>query len=243
MDTADAILAILDSCCDAFTFPMLDNGYVYPCAARMSLFRTSSDWALVIETFGFSPRSALPDTTISTFASRLHARDEPSSYVSREAYERYLSNHPHNESRYVWPIEDGPWIQNELVAPDAGTVLLRSKPIGIPLRGTYSTHGIALDDPNDVHVFEFCRYLASIARDSVLATPAERRVSVPPDLEQILQLEDWHHPNVVDDRERPSRCETFRQLAEVLVTGDPARYRPTDPPNTHWSNWPDGGTL
>jgi hypothetical protein len=32
-------------------------------------------------------------------------------------------------------------------------------------------------------------------------------------------------------------------LAKVLVTGDAAHYKPTKPPNTHWSNWPGGGTC
>jgi hypothetical protein len=50
--------------------------------------------------------------------------------------------------------------------------------------------------------FELCRFLADIAREQVLATPEERRISVLPEMEQILQLEEWHHPNVVDDQER-----------------------------------------
>lgn len=37
--------------------------------------------------------------------------------------------------------------------------------------------------------------------------------------------------------------ETFRMLAEVLETGDTARYRPRRAPNTHWSNWPEAGTF
>ncbi len=71
---AEEILAILDRCCDAFTFPMLDNGYVYLAATRLSLYRSATDWAIVIEVFGFSPRSGLPDTHVQTFASRLHDR-------------------------------------------------------------------------------------------------------------------------------------------------------------------------
>jgi len=35
----EEILSILDDCCDAFTFPMLDNGYVYLAATRLSLYR------------------------------------------------------------------------------------------------------------------------------------------------------------------------------------------------------------
>jgi hypothetical protein len=54
MASAHEILRILDSCCDAYTFPMLDNGYVYLAATRLSLFRSPRDWAMVIEVFGFS---------------------------------------------------------------------------------------------------------------------------------------------------------------------------------------------
>jgi len=61
-----------------------------------------------------------------------------------------------------------------------------------------------------------------------------------PDLPAILQLDEWRHPDLADD-ERPSHTETFRQLAAVLCTGDPAHYAPTEPPNTHWRHWSHGG--
>jgi hypothetical protein len=93
------------------------------------------------------------------------------------------------------------------------------------------------------HTFELCRVLAVTHRDDVLATASERRVSVLPDMQQILQLEAWHHPDVVEDDHRPSNSPTFQQLAKVLVTGDVSHYRPTLEPNTHWENWPEGGTL
>ncbi len=71
----------------AFTFPMLDNGYVYLAATRLSVFRSPEDWALVIEVFGFSPRGGTPDTHIHTYASRLHDRDPPGNYVTLAAHE------------------------------------------------------------------------------------------------------------------------------------------------------------
>jgi hypothetical protein len=104
-------------------------------------------------------------------------------------------------------------------------------------------HGIELEQPPRVQVFELCRFLADVAREQVLATPKERRVSVLPEMGQILQLEEWHHPNVVDEEERPSGSETFQQLARVLATGDVRLYQPSQPPNTHWRNWPEGGRL
>jgi len=242
----EEILSILDGCCDEFRFPMLDNGYVYLAAIRLSLYRSAADWAMAIEVFGFSPRAGLPDTSIQTFASRLHDRDPPEHYVNRQAYESYLANNPHNEYRSVFPVHEGPWQdaeEIEFVAPGASEIVVRDQPIALPSVGDYVRHDIELEEAPRVQVFELCRFLADIAREQVLATLNERRVSILPEMEQILQLEEWHHPNVVDDEERPSGSETFRQLAQVLATGDVKLYQPSLPPNTHWRNWPEGGRL
>src|SRR5262249_26620916 len=34
-------------------FPQLDNGYIYPAAARLHVFRDGERWAIVIETLGY----------------------------------------------------------------------------------------------------------------------------------------------------------------------------------------------
>ena len=242
----EEILSILDRCCEAFRFPMLDNGYVYLAATRLALYRSATDWAMTFEVFGFSPRGGLPDTSIQTFASRLHDRDPPERYVTREAYESYLANNPHNEFRSVFPVHEGPWQDAEemdYVAPGADAVIVRNEAIALPSVADYARHGIELEQAPRAQVFELCRYLADIARERVLATPGERRVSVLPGMGQILQLEEWNHPNVVDEEERPSGSETFQQLARVLALGDAGLYQPSQPPNTHWRNWPEGGRL
>jgi hypothetical protein len=244
--TSGEILSVLDRCCDEFTFPMLDNGYFYLAATRLSLHRSEEDWAMVIECFGYSPREGIPSVHVTTFASRFHDRDPPENYVTREAYENYLRLHPHDEFRSFDPIAEGDWLEPddcELVPAHAAELSLRGLPVALPDRSEYALLGIELEDPGHVRVFELCRYLAAVRREDVLATPAEQRVSVLPEMTKLLQLDEWHHPNVVDETQRPSDSETFRQLAEVLVTGDLGLYGPTEAPNTHWVNWPDGGSL
>lgn len=240
------ILSVLDRCCDSYTFPMLDNGYVYLATTRLSLYRSKVDWAMVIEVFGYSPREGSPSTYIQTFASRLYDRRTVADYVSQEAFEAYLANNPNNEFRSIFPIEEGSWQDaenGEFVDERASEILVRDQAIPLPSMREYARHGIELEHAPRVQVFELCRFLADIAREKVLATPVERRVSIPPELEQVFQLEEWHHPNVVDDEERPSGSETFRQLSQVLATGDVSFYRPSQMSNTHWRNWPEGGRL
>jgi len=117
---AQQILAVLDHCDDNFTFPMLDNGYVYLAATRLSLYRAAEEWAMVIEVFGFSPRSWLPDTAIYTFASTVCNRDIPQLYGPKEV-SNLLAFNPNNDFRPVYPIEEGDWQDPDENIVAAGT--------------------------------------------------------------------------------------------------------------------------
>jgi hypothetical protein len=61
-------------------------------------------------------------------------------------------------------------------------------------------------------------------------------------LPEVLLLNEWYH-NDLANGEMPSENETFQMIAKVLETGNAEFYKPTKEPNTHWKNWPDGGTL
>ena len=243
MDSAETILEILDSAAQAFTFPMMDNGYVYPAATRLSLFRSSEDWALVIELFGFSPRAGLPDLSLITLASRIHRQKARGNFASEAGWDTYLTNHPHDETSITYPVGEGLWIDpdGEETVAESGEVRLRDLTVPLPDPAEYGDVGIELESERPA-IFEFCRYLAAHWRDDVLATPAERRVNVLPEMEQILLLEDWHHPDTCEG-ELPGETGTFRQLAQVLSTGDVSLYHTSEEPNTHWRHWPDAGTL
>jgi len=221
---------------------MLDNGYVYLAATRLSAFGDGKDWALVIEVAGYSPRAGVPDLHVHTYASRLHNRDPESQYVTAEAHQHYLRMNPNNESRFFHPIEDGDWIDIEDVAADATDVILRGTQVRLPSLDDYEGLGIPLSHSRQVRVFELYRYLAATHRSAVLGTDDERLTSVLPGLPELLLLDEWHHPDLVNE-ELPSDTEAFRQLAQLVLAADPSLYAPTEPPNTHWSNWPDGGSL
>ncbi|MER7586406.1 hypothetical protein ABTW72_02530 [Micromonospora sp. NPDC127501] len=86
------------------------------------------------------------------------------------------------------------------------------------------------------------RRLVPDHRELLLADEVELRRRIPADMPEIIRLDQWHHPYLLQDT-LPSQSETFRQLADVLTTGDVGRYAPDMRPNTHWSNWPESGNL
>lgn len=238
--TSEKILETLDSCAEDFTFPVLDNGYVYLAATRMSIFGNESDWAIVIEIFGFSPRSGDPDVQIYTFSSNLYERDSSEKYVSEEAYRNYLENNPFNESRFIYPIDNSDWIDEENLNINE-ICLLRGKEISFPSILDYEKSGIELEEAAPL-TFEFCRYLAENYRELVLCTEKELRVSVLPSMELLLQLDDWEHPDI-SDGELPSSSEDFRQIAKALAKESLESFKASSKKNTQWSNWPEAGAL
>jgi hypothetical protein len=244
MPDRDEILRVLDRGSGKFTFPALDNGYFYLAATRLSLHRSAEDWAIVFETFGSNPRHAAPYVDVTTFASRLNARDAPEKYASREAYQVYMAAHPNDDSRFFYPLDDYDWQdpEHDLVARDAGSINIRGAPQKLPALDEYERHGIELPGRPRVATFELCRYLADVVRDKVLASPTERLVSAIPEMDELLVLDEWNHPDVLGGA-KPSESETFRLLGEVLATGDAGCYRPVLAPNTHWRHWPGGGQL
>ena len=232
--TKDEILQQLDACTRNFTFPMLDNGYIYLADVRLSLFCDQARWAMVIEVVGYNYRAGGHDGIHNC----LHCYGNCLRRPPGTANEDFLS-----------VSEDGldcPTFVNEfdsVVREDARTIRLRDQ--DVPIAFTYdmlTENGIELAEPPEIMAADLLRWLVLEHRELLLATEQELRERIPEDLPLILQLNEWYHPDVVND-ELPSVHETFRMLADVLVTGDSSHYRPTNASNTHWRNWPDSGSL
>ena len=102
--------------------------------------------------------------------------------------------------------------------------------------------GITLLEPPAVDPVAVLRSLLPEHRDRLLASLEELASYNPHRLPLWMRLDEWHHPDLANE-ELPGQTETFQMLADALASGDPARYAPTLPPNTHWRNWPEGGTL
>lgn len=234
MIQADEILAQLDMCNSEYTFPMLDNGYVYPAGTKLTVYRDDRRWAIVIEVIGFNYRGGGHDG----MSNCLHI------------YGNYLPYEPgiRNEN-FIYLTDDANncnTFDNEedfYLNQDCTTFTLREQIL--PLyhnRQLYKDARIEIQDAQRINAFEFLRLLDALHHDKLVATETEIRERIPNNLPKIMELHNWFHPDVVND-ELPSNNETFKQIAKVLETGNIYHYKPTHEPNTNWKNWPDGGTL
>lgn len=236
MVSIEQVLSTLDRAAEAQRFAYLGHPYSYLAAARLHAYSDADRWALVIETAGYNPRAANLVDVLYVYGNCVTS-DGAVAFLSR------VDNLPD-------------------VVDDAGR---RVTAAAVRIRGRAIIAAAAPDE----RPWELVRRLMPEHRDLVLATEEELRAWLPPDLPEVLRLDDWHHtdmtaqpPSPERDRQRrlhqmlaarssnpvpfetyPSDTETYRQLAAVMATGDPHAYQPTMAPNTHWSNWPEAGSL
>ncbi|GAA3584957.1 DUF7003 family protein [Snuella lapsa] len=232
--SAKEILKQLDKCAGEFTFPMLDNGYVYPIHSKLSAYRDEKRWAIIIEVIGFNYRSGGHNgisNCLHIFGNCI--KTEPG---TDNANFLYITDDSTDDLTF-----DEEYLES--LNPRAKTMMLREKEIDINHnRDFYLKKGIKLEDDDKIFVWEFMRGLEPEYNMEFEATEEEIKQRIPYDLPKIMELNEWHHPDCADS-ELPSKNETFKQIAKVLETGRTEFYKPTNKPNNHWKNWPDGGTL
>lgn len=232
--TAQEILDQLDRCAQENSFPMLDNGYVYPVDVHLTAYRDVTRWAIIIQDIGVHNHAWQHDriqNCLSCFGNCL-----------------MLPPGWNNES-FLFPASEGldsPTFADDnvwLIHPEATTIQIRDVRVPIPRdEQFYVQKGIEHELPPQITVIEMIRSLFPEYRHLFLATEREIRQHMPANLPLLLELTAWYHPNLGEE-ELPSQTSTFQMIAKVLETGDAHYYRPRVAPNTHWSNWPDGGSC
>lgn len=228
------ILKQLDRRAKEFDFPILDNGYVYPADTRMSVYAAQRHWAIIVEVLGYNPRAWQTDG----FDDCLYC------------FGNFLVNRSDNKNMYfLFPISDGNsaplFAENEpeFISPLANDLRVRDRLIPITRDPVvYSQNGIILVNPPSLQAFELLRLLSITHRESLLATEDELQGRLNGDIPLLLRLSEWHHPDILSG-EKPSQNETFALIAEAIDKLDSSIYQPLKLPNTHWSNWPGGGSL
>lgn len=230
--SAREILEQLDACAERYEFPMLDNGYVHLAEARLHAFRDAGRWAMVIEVLGANNRADGHegiDNCLHLFGNCLTV--EPGTC----------------DEGFINPTSDGPegptFDEYRTVRREAKTIRIRGEVVEIPSREVLkNSNGEVIWRGRKLEAHQLLRALSVEFRDRLLATEDEIRKFIPSDLPEVLRLEEWFHPDLCEN-EIPSENETFRLLAEMLEAGDTDVFRPTTEPNTHWTHWPQGGTL
>jgi hypothetical protein len=227
----------------------LEHGYFATANSRLTLLGDKRHWAIVFEKSGYANRASEIQLELNYFGSCLRNLEPGGAYHQFNYNSKYI---PLVDVDSLNAIE----AEFETVDISAETVLLRDQEVALPRsleKYEKWVPGIRHRETDEKPDFaDLGRYLAFEYESLCRATYSEISQCLPDGLAVILQLDEWHHksysfytngPDHGVMGSPPSSYETFPMLAEVLVTKDVEKYRPTLKPNSHWRNWPGAGKL
>ncbi len=234
-----------------------EHPYFYTAGTRLTLFADEKRWAIVFEKAGYSTGNNCGEIEFAYFGNCLQnlksgiAGDETTSNMKTVI----LINDTDLEQ-----IDDGEF--EELVSKDKNKIKVRDTLLTIEHdTSTYQAKNIKLHDyDNPKGLIDFpslIRFLDEEYPAVFRATDEELRACLPSDLPKLMQINQWHHkayykhkyknsPNTYAVEEvgtKPSDYETYKMIADVLVSRDTTKWKPTLQPNNDWRNWPKAGYM
>lgn len=246
--TAADVVGFLDRCLKenpTWAFIDLGHPYVYTANSRLTLYANETNWALVSEVSGYDRPAASFLLTVTSFGNRL-VRLPPAGDRNQFTY----------NFEFIPLIENGALhaaVEHFETSATPIEIQVRDRHVQVPANGGTFVPKIGGGPwPRNAKAQDLGRYIAYEYADVCRATDAEKRKHLPNGLPELMIIDQWHHrrwyymhspsdPGPIGDA--PSSYETYRLIAEVLATRDPSRYIPTLKPNSHWSNWPEAGSL
>lgn len=163
--TRDEILAQMDKRAEEFTFPMLDNGYVYPVDVRLSAFRDDQRWSIAVELIGFHYKMGGHDGINNCL------------YLFGNCIERTLGTTSPDFFSFTNDGPGGPTFDDEVgivVRPETRSIRIRETVVPIDLSPeTFAEHGIELEEPPTVLACELLRLVVQKHRDLILLSKSD----------------------------------------------------------------------
>jgi hypothetical protein len=105
--------------------------------------------------------------------------------------------------------------------------------VGIKIRG--------YDNPKKLIAFEdFVRFLNETNPTLISATEQDIRQHIPKDISKLMTIDQFHFVSAYDKTNPPSKQETYKLIAKILLSRDTTNWKPTLKPNNHWTNWESG---
>jgi len=234
-----------------------EHPYFYPAGSRLTLYADEKRWAIVFEKSGYSTGNNCGEIEFAYFGNCLRNLQNkiPGNSTTSNMKHVILINNTDLEK-----VDNGEF--EGLVANDKDKIKVRDTFLSIEHdTSKYLAIGInPRDYDNPKRLFDFystIRYLDEQYPDIFRATDKELRMCLPDDLPKLMQINQWHHktyakykhmtsPTTYEDEEvgtKPSDYETYKMIADVLVSRDTTKWKPTLKPNNDWRNWLKAGHM
>jgi hypothetical protein len=222
--TIPDILHCLDSQSVDEGFPAFSNCNIDMVTARLRGLRNENSWMIMFEQLvnSYPAEGILPILLIDVLG---NCFENKKSWVKESLYPVKIENECEWESK-----------QTEHDNDDLLYLMIREQQITVKYKSIEKHSHWNLG-------FNLLVHLLANHREEMLATEDEIRAIVPSDIQQVILLDNWHHPDVCGWNGRknrhfiPSDAMSMRMIAQVLETENIDFYQPCEEANIDWRFW------
>lgn len=220
----DDILHCLDSQSVDRGFPTFSNCNIDMVTARLRGFRNETSWIIMFEQLVnyYPAEGILPILLIDVLG---NCFENKKSRINESLYPVQIENECEWESKEAEHDND-----------DLLYLMIREQQITVKYKLIEKHSHWNLG-------FNLLVHLLANHREEMLATEDEIRAIVPSDMQQVILLDNWHHPDVCSWNGRknrhfiPSDAMSMRMIAQVLETENIDFYQPREEANINWRFW------
>lgn len=223
----------------------LEHGYCETAGNRIHLYADSTRWVIVFEKSGYQNRGTSAEIELDYVGNCI---DYPVETYPERAYitnsSRVILIDP-TEFERIENKQGSEMETFELIGQNIKEVKVRDK--FVPFDSNYRNYqklGIEVRDyenPNKLIGFGgLVRYLHETNPALISATDDEIRMHIPKDIPKLMTIHEFHFVSAYEKTNPPSQQETYKLLANVLVTRDTTNWKPTQNSNNSWKNWESG---
>lgn len=223
----------------------LEHPYFYTAGSRLTLYADENRWAIVFEKSGYANRGLRGEIEFAYFGNCLinlwdkewntTSNMQTVTLITNDEIDRIVSDSLY----FILPDIKQAKVRDSFLTVEQDKSVYRKMNIVNPV---YQEEKL-IDLPSLI------RYLDEKNPSLFRATDTERRMCLPADLPKIMEIDQWHHKSYYPHGSsttrgvNPASYETYRMIADVLVTRDSSKWKPALKPNNDWRNWPEAGTF
>ncbi len=226
-------------------FPDLEHGYRETAGNRIHLYADSTRWAVVFEINGYQNRSISAEIELLYFGNCI---DYP---IDKYSERNYIANSSRvslidpSEYERIENKEGEEMETFELIGKNITEIKIRGE--YIPFENDYKKYealGIKIRDyenPKKLISFgDIVRYISDTNPKLISATEDEIKLHIPKNLPKLMTINEYHFISAYDESIQPSKQETYKLIAKIILTKDTSNWKPSEKPNNHWTNWESG---
>lgn len=234
----------------------LEHPYFFTASSHLTLYADESRWAIVFEKSGYTNRGLRGEVELTYFGNclqNLQAQGDANGVTSNSQSFTIIDNDE------IERIEND---QDELISKNIKQVKVRNTMLDVEHSKSIYEQKDIVDTIYDnaenlVDIPSMIRLLSEEHPNLFRATDKELRTCLPADLPKLMVIDAWHHEAYTKFEHRtspterhyetmgksPADYETYIMIADVLVSRDTSKWKPTLKPNNDWRNWREGGHM